>query len=286
MIKNIENIDEMLNLAWELSMNDGSASFPRVSSKKELKAQIERAVSRNNYNIITTYYNNKLNGVCIYYWLDDEKYAQTVLFVIKENYEHDASEMVNYVKSNLIGYELLIGFPADNLSANKYFMGNGFKCVESSIVTEMVLHKTTNKHCYHEKVKEITLDDFDEYSKFHDKFAIPLEMYYNSENLKNNLKNFKIFAYEENNEIVGSIFICCLKDGAEVFGLFVDSEFKNMNIESILINYMVSKLDDIYDSPKELLYFIEESSTDELRSALDAGFYIKDKYKCYKQLLA
>lgn len=107
-------------------------------------------------------------------------------------------------------------------------------------------------------------------------------MYYNSKNLKNDIKWFKIFAYIENEVIRGCIFVKCIKSDAEVFGLFIETEFKNMNIESILINHMVSKLNDVYDSPKELLYFIEECSTDELNSALDAGFYIKDKYKCYK----
>jgi len=281
-IKDIENINELLDLAWELSKNDSSASFARISSKQDLKAQIERAVSRNDFNIITSYHNNKLNGVCIYFWNDSEKYAQTVLFVIKENYNHAANEILNHIRTHLINYKVLISFPAENLTANKYFEDNNFECVESSIVTEIILHKTTHKHCCHEKVKEITLDDFDEYGKFHDKFAIPLEMYYNSKNLINDIKKFKIFTYIENEVIRGSIFVKCIKNDAEVFGLFIDSEFKNMNIESILINHMVSKLNDIYDSPKELLYFIEESSTDELSSALDAGFYIKDKYRCYK----
>ncbi len=45
-IKDIENINELLDLAWELSKNDSSASFARISSKKDLKAQIERAVMR------------------------------------------------------------------------------------------------------------------------------------------------------------------------------------------------------------------------------------------------
>lgn len=36
---------------------------------------------------------------------------------------------------------------------------------------------------------------------------------------------------------------------------------------------------------KEVLYFIEEDSTDELRAALSAGFKIMDTYRCYKCVL-
>lgn len=285
MKKDIKNIDEILELAWQLSIDDSGASFPRFKSKKELKIQIERAVSRNNYNIVTSYHKNKLNGVCIYFWIDDEKYAQTVLFVIKENYIYAANEIINYIRSHLIGYELLIGFPANNLIANKYFIDNDFKCTDSSIVTQIILHETSYKHLCHDKVREVSLEDFDDYAKFHDQFAIPLEMYYNSNNLRKDIKDFKIFVYVENEEVSGSIFVKCLRDIAEVFGLFVDSEFNGMGIENILIRHMVSRLHDKYDSPKELLYFIEESSTNELQAALDSGFNIKDKYKCYKKLL-
>ncbi|GEM_PF-282351 len=284
MIKNIKDIDEVLDLAWQLSMDESSASFPRMNSKEEVKAQVKRAIAGNNYNIIASYYENILNGICIYYWIDDEKYVQTTLFVIKENYKYAADEMINYIRSHLNDYALFIGFPANNLIANKYFMDNDFECIDSSIVTEMILHETAHKHFYHDKVREVTLESFDNYAEFHDKFAVPLEMYYNSRNLKKDIEYFKIFVYIQNEEIYGSIFVKCLKDVAEVFGLFVDCEFKNMDIESILIRHMISKLHDKYDSPKELLYFIEDSSVNELRSALDAGFKIKDKYRCYKQV--
>lgn len=37
-----------------------------------------------------------------------------------------------------------------------------------------------------------------------------------------------------------------------------------------------------FGSLKEILYFIDEDSTEELNSALAAGFKINDTYRCYK----
>ena len=85
--------------------------------------------------------------------------------------------------------------------------------------------------------------------------------------------------------IHGSIFTKIGKDISEVFGLFIDKEYKNNGIQSILINEMLMQLYNEFGTVEEIVYFIDEDCTDELNSALAAGFEIKDKYRCYKCIL-
>lgn len=80
-------------------------------------------------------------------------------------------------------------------------------------------------------------------------------------------------------------FVKIVRDTAEVFGLFVDKEYENNDIESILINDMLMELYNEFGSIREITYFIAEDCTDELDYALGAGFEIKDKYRCYKCIL-
>lgn len=282
-IKDNKNIDEIVDFAWELSKNDSTASYDRKDSKEVIRRDIENAIKRENINLITLYHNEKLNGVCIYNWKSGEKYSQSSLFVIRENYEESADEILNYINNHLNGYEFFAGFPAENLCANKYFKNNGFECIESSIATNMMVPIVNSNHMSNDMVEEIGMDDFDKYADFHDKYAT--DMYYNSTNIKKDINIFKIYVYKENGEIHGSIFLKCFDDLSDVFGMFIDDEFKGKGIENILVNHMISKLNKIYSLPTEVLYFIDEIEKYELQVALDAGFKVKDIYRCYKKLL-
>lgn len=286
MIKTIYKFEEVIDFAWELSQNDLYASYPRRKSMKEIKENIERAIRSDNRNIVACYREDVLSGVCVYFWEHDEKYASTEIFLIREDYEQIAEELIDYASKQLPGYELLIGVPLSNENANQYFKKKNIECIDASFDTRLYnlkIHSTQRHNC----IEKITEDNFEEYAIFHDKYAIPLEMYYNSKNLKKNIERFRVFVFRQDGGIHGSIFVNGLLDPKEkeVVGLFVDEEYKNNGIENILINEMLMQLYNEFGTLKEIVYFIDEDCTDELDSALAAGFKIKDKYRCYKCIL-
>jgi len=75
------------------------------------------------------------------------------------------------------------------------------------------------------------------------------------------------------------------KEVSDVIGLFIDKEYKNKDIESVLINEMLASLYNEFGSIKEILYFIDKDSTDELNIASAAGFEIKEEYRLFKNIL-
>jgi len=284
MIKTIYRLEEVIDFAWELSQDDLYASYARIKSIKELERELERALREDNYNIVACYNQNELCGVCIYFWINDEKYAQTRAFLIREDYDQIADEFIDYISKQLPGYELLIGVPFSNKNANEYLKKKNFKCEDASIVTKLYnLEYPINQK--HDCVEKITKNNFEEYAIFHDRYAVPLEMYYNSKNLQKDINIFRIFVFRQDEAIHGSIFVKIVRDTAEVFGLFVDKEHENNGIEGILINDMLIELYNEFGAISEITYFIVEDCADELNSALAAGFEIKDKYRCYKCIL-
>ena len=48
---------------------------------------------------------------------------------------------------------------------------------------------------------------------------------------------------------------------------------------------MLTRLYNELGEVKEIVYFIEEDSTNELNAALTAGFEVQAKYRCYKCIL-
>lgn len=284
MIKTIYKVEEVIDFAWELSQNNLYASYPRKNSIKAIKDDIEKAINEDNKNIVACYHQNVLCGVCIYFWECDEDFAQTTEFLIREDYDQIAEEMIDYISKQLAGYELFIGVPFSNENANQYFKKKNIECNESSIVTSLYNLKFHSNQ-KHDCVEKITKDNFEEYAIFHDKYAIPLEIYYNSKNLQKDMERFRVFAFRQDEGIHASIFVKANKDLSDIVGLFIDKEYKNNGIESILINEMLMQLYNEFGAIKEILFFIDEDCTDELNLALNAGFEIKEKYRSYKWIL-
>ncbi len=283
MIKIIQRLDEVMDFAWELSQNKLHASYPRINSIERIKEELEKAINLENRNIIAYYHQDVLCGVCFYFWISDEKYAQTSGFLIRENYDQIADEFINHISKQLPGYELFIGVPFTNKNANEYFKEKNIEC-ENSLVTRICnLEPRTNQR--YDCIEEINKNNFEEYAVFHDKYAIPAGTYFNSKNLRKEIERFRIFAFRQDGEIHGSIFVKAGKDISDVIGLFIDEEYKNKGIESILINEMLTQLYNEFGAIKEILYFIDEDSTDEFNLALIAGFEIKEKYRLYKCIL-
>ena len=285
MIKKVKKCEEVINFAWELCQNDLYASYHRLKSIEKVKEYIERAIDTENESIIAYYHQDVLYGICIYFWECNEKYAQTTIFLIKENYDEIADRFIGYIGDQLPGYELLIGVPFSNINANKYFKKRNIECIDSCIDTRLY-NLQSHINPKDGLVEKVTKDNFKEYAMFHDKYAIPLEMYYNSENLQKEIDRFRVLVLKENELIRASIFVKAGKEISEIFGLFIDDEHKNKGIESVLIDEVLMQLYKEFGSIKEVVYFIdEEDSTDEFNAALKAGFNITDTYRCYKCIL-
>ncbi len=241
MIKTIYRIEEVIDFAWELSRNNLYASYPRINSIEEIKEELEKAINLESRNIIACYHQDILCGICFYFWISDEKYVQTSGFLIIGDYDKIADEFISHISKQLPEYELFIGVPFTNKNANEYFIKNNIELIDCSIVTALYNLESHGNES-HNQVEKITNSNFEEYAVFHDKYAIPFEMYYNSQNLQKAIDRFRIFAFRQDGEIRGSIFTRASKDGGDVVGLFVDEEHKNKGIENILINETLKEL--------------------------------------------
>jgi hypothetical protein len=98
--------------------------------------------------------------------------------------------------------------------------------------------------------------------------------------LRKVIDNFRIFVFRHDEEIHGSIFVSANKNISDVVGLFIDEEYKNKGIESILINEMLTHLYNEFGAIREILYFIEQHATDELNIALTTKVKFIDQSSC------
>lgn len=285
MIKKITELSEVFDFVWELSQNDLYAGYPRKKPKHEIKASIEKAIKADSQDIIAYYNQNVLCGVCMYLWISEDKYAQTTQILIRGAYDQIADDIIGYLSKQFSGYDLFIPIPSTNKNAQKYFSKRNIECIEAHTYTglnDLGAH-TKQEHNY--LITEVTKDNYEEYSIFHDKYAIPAEMSYNSKNLLKDIERFRILTFRKDNVIRGSIFAKVIGEIAEIFGLFLDEEYKNNGIERALIDEIIIRLYDEFKTIKELIFFVDEGDEYELDIAQSAGFEIKGRPRTYKCIL-
>lgn len=281
MIKIIKNIDEVYDFVYEMSCDNHMASYPRMVTEEKITKNLLKAIESNNQNLLAFYNEEVLFGVCIYFWIEKENYAQASVFLIKNDYEMIASQFIGHIESRLKGYELLIGVPMTNDVAISYFNDHDMKCIESSIVTHKMC-VNVKESFNHPNVMTVTKENFGEYRDFHDQYAIPYEMYFTSKNLLDSIDDFEILMFKDE-KIHASIFASKGKHLTDIIGLFIDKKSKQKGIESILIHELLYQISEQYGEVGEVLYFVDEEDKEAFEIALEEGFQIKEKYRCFKK---
>ena len=234
--------------------------------------------------LIASYNDNRLLGVCAYYWIKKTNYAQTTLFLIDGDYDIIANEILNHIQSELAGYRCLIGFPKENAKALEWLRKKDMTCIESSLVTHLKNLKTISVETS-EAISSITSDNFDSYSEFHDSFALEANMYNHSKNLFEKIDRFETLVYMDKGEIVASIFASDDQNLSDIVGVFIKDAYKNKGIEVLLLKTLLSKLIHKHGSLGEVLYFVDDDNVEALTNALEVGFVIKESYQCFENLL-
>lgn len=284
MLKELQEVDEhTIGVAWKLGKRAESTSYPRVSSLAQLTERLQKAAHAERERLLGYFAGERLQGICAYFWDPKERYAQTTLFLIERAcYCDTADGFLSVLRSHLEGYELLIGVPAANQRAVSYLENRGFACVEASIDTRWRGGPLQQPRPAI-GVESITEADFAEYAVFHDRYALPLEMYWHSRNVARELERFRILAVRQHDVVRAGICARTYPGGAEIVGLFTDEQ--NADVIEALIQSLLQRLYQEFGALNEVMYFIAEGSDLELRAAQKAGFEVHDHYRCYRRLL-
>jgi len=284
MIREVKDIDEVYDFVLKLSRESSTASYPRIHKEERIQAELNSAVTLDSMQLIASYNDNRLLGVCAFYWIKKTNYAQTTLFLIDGDYDIVANEILNHIQSELPGYRCLIGFPKENAKALEWLRIKDMTCIESSLVTHLKNLNAINVETS-EAISSITRDNFDSYSEFHDSFALEANMYNHSKNLFEKIDRFETMVYKNKGKIVASIFASDDQDSADIVGLFIRDTYKNKGIEVLLLKTLLSKLIHKHGSLDEVLFFVDDDNGEELTIALEAGFVIKESYQCFEKYL-
>lgn len=281
MIKEISHIEEVLEFAYEMSIDNRYASYPRILEKEKVRNELEKSLLKTNNVLLAYYEENRLLAICQYFYIEDEKYSQTVFLLVKGQHEKVIDSFIDYIGQELKGYDLLIGLPSGNEKTIKYFRDRKIPSDEESMVTKLVgLNGLAYKKV--KEISEIKRENFECYRSFHDKYALPRDIYYKSENLYREIDKFRILVFKDQDEIRASIFFHGSKEIAEVYGIFLDEKYRKQELIESLLDQMLRELSREFGRVEEVVYFIDKGDDVELRGAMKIGFDLVEEYEMYR----
>ena len=271
-------VRELLNLAIK---DETHYSYPRFEKISDIFRELEYSIEFMAIETLVAAENGEILGLITYFWDEDEKYVQTTFLVIKNKDIKVFEKLISHIKNDHDGLSINLGLSHTCwLNDEDYFKENA-QIIEHSHVLEAKNIRENKRE--REGLRVLSKEDFPKYQVFHDKFA--KDMYYNSRNLLRDFDRFRVFAKENQGDIVASILVKIYGKNpckGEIFGIFIDENEEKSKICNELLEAMANLLIDEFGKISSLLYFVEVDKKIELETALANSFQKLDTYMLYK----
>ena len=271
-------VRELLNLAIK---DETHYSYPRFEKISDIFRELEYSIEFMATETLVAAENGEILGLITYFWDEDEKYVQTTFLVIKNKDIKVFEKLISNIKNDHDGFSINLGLSHTCwLNDEDYFKENA-QIIEHSHVLEAKNIRENKRE--REGLRVLSKEDFPKYQVFHDKFA--KDMYYNSRNLLRDFDRFRVFAKENQGDIVASILVKIYGKNpckGEIFGIFIDENEEKSKICNELLEAMANLLIDEFGKISSLLYFVEVDKKIELETALANSFQKLDTYMLYK----
>ena len=256
-------------------------SYPRFTKISDIFRELEYSIQFMATETLLAEEDGEISGLLTYFWDEDEKYIQTTFIVIKNKDIKIFEKLISQIKNDHDGLAINLGLSHTYWLNDEDYFKEKAQIIEHSHVLES-RNISENKREI-EGVRVLSKEDFPKYEAFHDKFAG--KMYYNSRNLLRDFDRFRVFAKENQGEIVASLLVKIYGENpckGEIFGLFVDENEEKSIVSDELLKAMANSLLDEFGKISTIKYFVEVDKKIELETALSNGFEKLDTYLYYK----
>ena len=192
MLRKINKIDftKYIDFAYELSMNIKKCSYPLYSdgikTKEDFIKNQSESFNNDDEEILFFELNGEVLGWINYFVIKEDNYIQISCFSIKEHIDTALNEFIDYIKYKFNNYELYLGFPEDNIDANKYLNENA-TLIENSynnilFLEDIFIEKTEND------IIKINKTNYSLFAKLH----IDKDMYWTAERIYEDIDSWDI----------------------------------------------------------------------------------------------
>lgn len=280
-ISDKNNINEITEFAWSIQSNIKTASYPMYKSKDEIKLTVEKAIGHLDDMVLMFIENNTITGILILIVEKKDLCLQACGVYVDENHSYAYNEFIVWLKNNFHGYKMIFGFPYDNKSAQSAVTECHAECIELCVT--MLLKSDDFIYSESKYIPlVVTEENFEDFASFHDRMNP--EMQWTSENIKAKLDIWKIYIIKISDKTIGSILTgIWYKPQFEIYSLSVESYNDCTDTDEIMYSLLTHSMKEVFALEKsQVLYMIDEKSSDEIANAEKVGFRKTGDYKAFK----
>lgn len=271
--------DKYVDAAYEWATDLTKSGYPTycdgIKTKKMFVERSLKAFERETEQILLFEYEGKVEGMIHYDWIPEDCYLSTTSFNINRAMELALSEFLAFVREHFKGYDLFLGFPAENESAVRFLAEHSFECIENDYNNTAFLDRCPDIPENNGLIR-INKENFEAFKVLH--CQIEGDMYWDSEKILADLNNWTIFVKENDGKPQGAVYYRNVTDGwFEIFGIDMNNGEYNPELFKELLN--AALLDVKNRNGKVMTFFCEEEGEEVAR---ECGFTCIGNYLCYK----
>ncbi len=269
-------VDFFYALALDLTRSAYPTYCDGIKTKDMFIERLEKAFERDSEQMLLFEREGKVEGLVHFYWIKEDSYLETNAFCISKGTKQALEEFLEHVQKHFGGYDLFMGFPAENQAALEYLSQHGFECIEDDYNNTAYLDRLDGL-AEDKEIIRITKENYRSFQILHSQ--IEGDMYWNSERILEDMENWTILVRQEDNKPQGAVYYRDLNDGwYEIFGIDIDQDKYRPDLYKQLLN---AALYNTRNKGGRVMTFFCEKEYQEV--ALACGFACVGNYLCYKK---
>ncbi len=277
-----EEFDRYIDFAYALALDVTKSGYPTYCDGVKTKAMfIERslkAFDRETEQMLLFELEGEVQGLIHCYWIPDDLYLGTCLFLINKGTEQALSEFLAFARERFRGYDLFLGFPADNHAAVSFLAGLGSECIEDDYNNTSFLDRLEH-FPENESIVRIKKDNYELFQILHSQTDD--DMYWNCERIYDDLDDWTVLIKEKDGRPQGAVYYTDDNDGwFEIFGIDIDQGIYDAGLFKELLQAALS--DAKRRKGKVMTFFCDEEYE---KAAKECGLECIGNYLCYKTRL-
>ena len=270
--------EKYIDFAYELATDPTKSGYPtycdKIKTKEMFIARSREAFCRETEQMLLFEYDGEVQGFIHLFLISEDNYLSTLGFNIGKETEQALAEFLAFVGERYGGYDLFLGFPADNVSAVDFLRRHGFECIEddynnTAFLDECNLIKSSG-------TVRIGRDNFESFRALH--AQVEADMYWTSERIFAAIDSWNILMIEKDGEPQGAVYYMNADDGwYEIFGIDINNGEYSPALFRELLN---AALHDAGSRGGRVMTFFCEEKYDV--AARECGFICIGRYLLYK----
>lgn len=216
--------EKYIDFAYELATDPTKSGYPtycdKIKTKEMFIARSREAFCRETEQMLLFEYDGEVQGFIHLFLIPEDNYLSTLGFNIGKETEQALAEFLAFVGERYGGYDLFLGFPADNVSAVDFLRRHGFECIEDDYNNTAFLDRLGEIKS--SGAVRIGRDNFESFRALHT--PAEADMYWTSERIFAAIDSWNILMIEKDGEPQGAVYYMNADDGwYEIFGIDINN---------------------------------------------------------------